>query len=159
MPLFPDIDPNAIFLSRTDDDECLSSFAAYSFHLEDEDWPSIEHYFQAKKFEDEAYQEKIRLAESPKKARQLGRAKWLKRKIRKDWAEVKVTIMTRAVYTCARTHEDLRLALSESGSAPIFESNNYDYYWGCGRDRRGENHYGRVLMQVRLKLQEEAQAK
>ncbi|MCK5880598.1 MAG: NADAR family protein [Sinobacterium sp.] len=155
MPLFPDIDPNAIFLSRTDEEYCLSSFAAYPFYLDEKEWPTIEHYFQANKFEDKAYQEKVRLAPSPKKARQLGRARLAKRKIRKDWSSVKVTIMTRAVYTCAKTHEAIRHELVESGELPFFESNNYDYFWGCGRDRRGENHYGKVLMQVRKKLQEE----
>ncbi|MCK5880682.1 MAG: NADAR family protein [Sinobacterium sp.] len=156
MPLFPDIDPNAIFLSRTDSEQCLSSFAPFPFYLDDKHWPTIEHYFQANKFDDAICQEKVRQAETPKKARQLGRARTVKRKMRKDWSEVRVTVMTRAVYTCARTHEELRLALTESAELPLFESNNYDYFWGCGRDRRGENHYGKVLMQVRKKLKEEA---
>ncbi len=156
MPLFPDIDPNAIFLSRTDSEHCLSSFAAFPFYLDGREWATIEHYFQANKFDDEAYKERVRVAVSPKKARQLGRAKLAKRKIRKDWRDVKTTIMTRAVYTCARTHETLQKELAESGQLPLFESNNYDYYWGCGRDRRGQNHYGKVLMQVRNKLNEEA---
>lgn len=157
MPLFPDIDPNAIFLSRTDDEHCLASFAPYPFHLDGKEWATVEHYFQASKFEQGEYQDRVRLAESPKKARQLGRAKLLKRKVRKDWAEVKTTVMTRAIYTCARTHAELRQAFEESAELPLFESNNYDYFWGCGRDRRGENHYGKILMNVRNKLKEEAQ--
>jgi predicted NAD-dependent protein-ADP-ribosyltransferase YbiA (DUF1768 family) len=39
----------------------------------------------------------------------------------------------------------------------LVESSNYDYFWGCGRDRRGENMYGKVLMNVREKLREELQ--
>jgi predicted NAD-dependent protein-ADP-ribosyltransferase YbiA (DUF1768 family) len=31
----------------------------------------------------------------------------------------------------------------------------YDYYWGVGRDGRGYNVFGKVLMAVRDKLMEE----
>ena len=31
----------------------------------------------------------------------------------------------------------------------------YDCYWGCGRDTRGLNTYGKVLMNVRARLRKE----
>jgi predicted NAD-dependent protein-ADP-ribosyltransferase YbiA (DUF1768 family) len=46
--------------------------------------------------------------------------------------------------------------LLATGAARLVESNAYDYFWGCGRDRRGLNVYGEVLMDVRRRLQEEA---
>jgi ribA/ribD-fused uncharacterized protein len=63
--------------------------------------------------------------------------------------------MTRGIYIKCRTHKEAADALLETGDQKIVESSQYDYYWGCGRDGRGHNTYGRVLMAVRDKLREE----
>jgi len=65
--------------------------------------------------------------------------------------------MTRAVYTRARTHENIADMLLETGDKTIVEKSLYDYFWGCGRDGRGLNKYGQVLMNVRAKLLAERQ--
>jgi ribA/ribD-fused uncharacterized protein len=107
------------------------------------------------KFDNQAYQETIRCADHPKKARKLGRNRF--RSIRKDWRDVKVVYMTRAVYTMCRTYPDIATKLLTTGSNRLVENSQYDYFWGCGRDRRGDNHFGKVLMNVRDKLHTEAQ--
>lgn len=150
MGIFPDLDEDTLFLSRANPDENLGTFSEHSFVLEDREWPSVEHYFQAMKFSNESYQEKIRQAQHPKVARKLGRTR-LKR-IRSDWAEVKEVIMTRGVYIKCRTHQNVADELIASAPNKIMENSQYDYYWGCGRDRRGHNHYGKILMAVRNKL-------
>jgi len=154
MPLFPPDSPDAIFLSRTDTEEPLSSFSPYAFELEGLTWPTVEHYFQGMKFTDNNYREKVRLAPTPKAARVLGRkaSKWL----RNDWKSVREVIMTRAIYTRCKTYPNITETLLETGERTLMECNNYDYFWGCGRDRRGKNAYGKVLMKVRRKLREEA---
>jgi predicted NAD-dependent protein-ADP-ribosyltransferase YbiA (DUF1768 family) len=43
----------------------FSNFSDYGVALHDKYWPTVEHYFQAMKFLDAAYQEKIRTATSP----------------------------------------------------------------------------------------------
>lgn len=150
----PADDANAIYLSRTDVNEPLSSFSRFGFFLDDAEWPSVEHYFQAMKFEDPDYRELIRTAPHPKKARKLGRSRF--RKLRGDWSKLRRVIMTRAVYIRCRTHAEVAARLLETGDARLVENNAYDYFWGCGRDRRGRNTYGEVLMDVRNKLREEA---
>lgn len=150
MGIFPDIDEDTLFLSRANPEENLGTFSKHSFMLEDREWPSVEHYFQAMKFSNESYQEKIRQASHPRIARKLGRTRL--RRIRKDWAEVKEVIMTRGVYIKCRTHADVANELIASAPNKIMENSQYDYHWGCGRDRRGHNHYGKVLMAVRKKL-------
>lgn len=147
-------DADAIYLSRTDVNEPLSSFSRFGFFLDDAEWPSVEHYFQALKFEDPKYREVIRAAPHPRKARKLGRSRF--KKLRRDWKKVRRVVMTRAVYIRCRTHPEVAARLLETGEARLVESNAYDYYWGCGRDRRGNNTYGEVLMDVRRKLREEA---
>ena len=156
MALFPAIEDDAIFLSRSDESEVLASYAANSFQLDDFTWPTVEHYFQAMKFDDQHYQRKISLAPSAKKARQLGRTRL--KKIRKAWKTTRKIMMTRAVYISARTNQAVYDALMQTADKQIIESSAYDYYWGWGRDRRGENQYGKVLMQVRAKLRQEQQA-
>lgn len=104
------------------------------------------------KFEDESIRTQIRDALRPEAAQKL--AKKHHRRIRSDWKRIRDTIMTRGVYIKCRTHPDAAEALLATGDEKILENSQYDYYWGCGRDGRGENAYGRVLMEVRSKLRE-----
>ena len=153
--LFPPDEPVAEYFSRSDTLHKFGTFSQHGFSLEGLKWPSVEHYYQAMKFEDVRYRERIRLTDHPKNARKLGRNRWQRR--RKDWKQVKVTVMTRGVYIKCRTHPDIAEALLATDGKTLIESSNYDYFWGCGRDRRGENMYGKVLMNVREKLKQEHQ--
>ncbi|MBZ2167442.1 NADAR family protein [Marinobacter sp. F4216] len=157
MALFPDDNGESnLYVTRSDLDNLLGTHAHYGFELEGKHWPTVEHYFQGMKFTDDAKQEEVRNATSPEKARKLGRKRH--KSFRKDWKKVRETVMTRGVYIRARTHDELAEALLTTGDQIIMENSNYDYFWGCGRDRRGENRYGKVLMNVRAKLQEEQTA-
>lgn len=157
--LFPDLDEDALFLSRSNEEELLGTHFLKSFDLEGLSWPSIEHYYQAMKFKDTSptHFEKIRQAETAKQARRMGRSRF--HKIRKDWSQVKRVVMTRAVYTLCRSYSEIAELLLDSGDRKILENSQYDYYWGCGRDRRAENAYGKVLMDVRAKLKDERKVK
>ena len=95
----------------------------------------------------------IRAADSPKRARKLGRRK--AKLLRSDWSQVRRVVMTRAIYTRCHTHKELAEALLATGERKLIESSQYDYFWGCGRDRRGENAFGKILMNVRDKLRAE----
>lgn len=153
--LFPDQDDNTLYVRRSDPTELLGSFSPHTFSLEGKEWLSVEHYFQAMKFvdTDPAHAQKIVQAANAKAASKLGRKN--KRALRKDWHIVRKTVMTRAVYTQCHTHPGIKKALLDTADQRLLESNQYDYFWGCGRDRRGENTYGKVLMDVRRKLKEE----
>jgi hypothetical protein len=154
MSLFPTDDgENSLFTSRTDPHNPFGTYARYSFELEGKLWPSVEHYFQGMKFTDDVHKEQVRNAISPTEARKLGRKR--RKSFRSDWKQVRETVMTRGVYTRCRTHLELTEALLNTGDQKIVENSNFDYFWGCGRDRRGDNKYGIVLMNVRAKLQEE----
>ncbi len=151
--LFAETDIDALYFSRSDTEQNLGAWSPHPFVLEEREWPTVEHYFQAMKFEDQSYQEKIRCAETPKQARKLGRTRF--RKIRADWQKVKVVYMTRGLYTKCKTYTNVAQELLDSDSKRLVENSLYDYFWGCGRDRRGTNMYGQVLMNVRTKLKEE----
>ena len=82
--------------------------------------------------------------------------RYVLRRIRKDWSKIRRVIMTRAIYTKCRTHPEVAQRLLETGEKTLVETTQFDYFWGCGRDRRGRNIYGAVLMDVRKKLRDEA---
>ena len=148
--MFPSSDPNAVLVSRVDAANPLASYSKHGFHLDDAHWPSVEHYYQAMKFEDAAIREQIRAAPHPAQAAKIARRR--RRRIRKGWDDVKEVYMTRATYTKCRTHGEVADALIATGDKTIIETSQYDYYWGCGRDTRGRNVYGRVLTNVRRRL-------
>ena len=151
--LTPGDDGQSLYFARSDVNQLLGTFSAHSFILEDKEWPTVEHYFQAMKFETGNHQDKVHLAASPKKARKLGRTR--SEKVRNDWSSARTVFMTRAIYTKCRTYPEISALLLSTGSQKLVESSQYDYFWGCGRDRRGENMYGQILMNVRDKLVEE----
>jgi ribA/ribD-fused uncharacterized protein len=155
MPLNIDSKDRSVYVSRTDANEILSTYSRHGFDLDGVHWRSVEHYFQAMKFEDPDEREKVQRAEHPGIARRLGRRRLVK--IRRDWSKVRRVIMTRATYTKCRTHTEVAERLLDTGDRNIVETTLYDYFWGLGRDQRGNNVYGAVLMDVRQKLQEEKQ--
>lgn len=148
--LFPDLDKDALYFSMFDPAYAWSRDREYSFELEGQQWKSAEHYYQTMKFQSDSYREKVQTADTIEQARKLGQARF-KRK-RADWPKVRATVMTRAVYTICRTYSNVTEELLATKETKLVENSQYDYFWGCGRDRRGNNHYGHMLMNIRAKL-------
>jgi ribA/ribD-fused uncharacterized protein len=124
----------------------LSNFAPSGFEADGLRWPTVEHYFQAQKFEDVAYRERIRSAPSPKDAKTLGRARMLP--LRSDWESVKEAVMKKALRLKFQNPR-LRSLLLSTGNRMLLEDSPYDRYWGGGRDGKGKNRLGVLLMEVR----------
>ncbi|MCP3099018.1 NADAR family protein [Myxococcus sp. K15C18031901] len=138
------------FYSVTDDHGWCSNFAPYPIRLEGRTWPTSEHYFQAKKFEDRRDQEEVRRARTPMLAARLGRDR--RRKLRRDWDSIKVSVMREAVHAKFAQHLDLARLLLATGEARLVEHTANDDFWGDGGDGRGANRLGRILMEVRQAL-------
>ena len=132
---------------------CFSNFSPHSIYLKGQDWLTVEHYYQAQKFVgsvDEQLIDLIRASETPQQAAKLGREP--SRQLRPDWEEVKTEIMREAVFTKFIAHADIQAILLSTGDRLIVEDSPTDYYWGCGCDRTGQNHLGKILMSVRLEI-------
>lgn len=155
MNLFSAVPADAIFLNRMSPSEILGTSSEHDFVLDELHWPSVEHYYQANKYEGKL-KEKIRICSSPDKARRLGRSIF-KRK-RPNWQKIRSTVMTRAVYTKCKAHQDVAEALLMTENKPLANNAFGDYYWGVGRDGRGDNHYGKILQNIRERLRAEADA-
>lgn len=147
---------NAInFYSVSEEYGCFSNFAPYPVELDGIRWPTSEHYFQAQKFEDVQHREEIRKQKSPMIAARMGRDR--KKKLRRDWESVKVSIMRKAVLAKFTQHEGIRQTLLATGDAKIVEHTDNDDYWGDGGDGSGKNMLGQILMGVREALRNEGQ--
>jgi ribA/ribD-fused uncharacterized protein len=134
---------------------CFSNFSAHPIHLEGYEWPTVEHYYQAHKFvgtEEEYLMAVIRAAKTPEEAAALGRDR--DRQIRLDWDQVKFSVMRQAVLTKFLTHLDIQAVLLATGEQLIIEDSPTDYYWGCGQDKTGQNHLGKILVSVRHEIRQ-----
>lgn len=145
-----------IYFYKVDDPYgCFSNFSPHGIHLLGQDWMTVEHYYQAQKFvgtEDEALIRAIAGAKTPMEAATLGRDRT--RHIRQDWEQVKTQIMRQAVLTKFLTHLEIQSILFSTGDRPIVEDSPTDYYWGCGVEKTGQNHLGKILMSVRQEIRQ-----
>lgn len=70
-------------------------------------------------------------------------------KLRPDWDEVKLGIMQSLVQQKFMDHPALAAKLMETGDAPLTEGNWWgDKFWGVC-EGEGENHLGKILMEIR----------
>jgi len=114
-------------------------------------WPTVEHYFQACKFEDNGHQEIIRSQPTARAAFETAR-KQLDQFKRKDWESVKLGIMRRAVYEKFNQHPALKNILLATNDALLIEHTTNDKFWGDNGDGTGANNLGLILMDVRKDL-------
>jgi len=128
----------------------LSNFSPFGFEHAGAYWPTVEHYFQAQKFEDPGYRERIRNAHSPRDARTLGQSRQVP--IRPDWESIREEIMLTAL-RLKFLRAELKAMLLGTGDRALVEASPFDYFWGAGQDGSGQNRLGRLLEQVRQELQ------
>jgi ribA/ribD-fused uncharacterized protein len=141
------------FYTTNDEFGEFSNFSKHGVELDGLWWKTTEHYFQAQKFLDQEYKEKIRIAATAKEAANLGRSR--KIPIRNDWEEIKDNVMKKAVLKKFQTHGKLKELLLSTGNEKLVESAPGDYYWGCGADGTGKNKLGVILEGVRDQLRNE----
>jgi N-glycosidase YbiA len=128
----------------------FSNFSPHPIFVDDEVWMTVEHYFQASKFEDNEIKSRIKALDSPMKAADEGRS--TRNKIRDDWDEIKEEIMLDALMAKFLQHPRLRVELLNTGASVIIENTANDRYWGDGGDGTGKNRLGILLMDVREKI-------
>ena len=128
----------------------LSNFWPSRVSLDAITYPTVEHAYQAAKTVHPEERARIAVAGQPGTAKQLGRTVT----IRRDWHEVKLPVML-GLLRQKFAREPLHGQLLATGDAPLIEGNGWgDTFWGvcCGV---GENHLGRLLMQVRDEIRKE----
>lgn len=134
----------------------LSNFHPSPITYQGREWPTVEHAFQAQKTLFEGERELIRSAQTPGKAKRLGRKVSF---LRPDWEEVKADIMHELLLLKFTQNRELMEKLVDTGHAHLVEGNGWhDNTWGdCTCDRcsgiQGKNLLGKLLMKVREHIQ------
>ena len=86
---------------------------------------------------------------NPDEAKHKGRSVQL----RKDWEQVKISIMTEIVKAKFEQNADIAQKLIATGDSYLEEGNNWgDKVWGTVNGQ-GANHLGHILMNVREQLE------
>ena len=138
------------FSSKSPSYQEFSNFYKSKILLEGKEWPTVEHYFQAQKFQSNPeYQETIRSAKEPNKAKMLGGTR--EHPIRNDWDTYRNDVMKKALNAKFTQNVNLKEKLLATKNRPLVEATT-DSYWGQGRNKKGTNKLGLLLMELRETL-------
>ena len=129
----------------------LSNFWEVPVVLDGETYPSIENAYQSAKTLDLTARKPFATM-SAKEAKAAGK----KAQLRQDWESVKIQYMKFLVWQKFSVHRELQAKLLLTGDSELVEGNTWgDTFWGvCGG--QGENHLGKILMEVREELKKSA---
>jgi ribA/ribD-fused uncharacterized protein len=159
-------DNRILFYKRDRKEFCfLSNFYLSPIVIKGVLWPDVEHYYQAQKSTNPAYQAAVMSAPTPGKAKRLGDSRvgdkriakksWFRKRpdlLRPDWNDIKLVIMKQTVTTKFSQNRELRKMLLATGQAELVEDSGSDFFWGWGSDQSGQNHLGKLIMELRAEL-------
>lgn len=126
----------------------LSNFWPTIVHLDGRAYRSVEHAYQAAKTSDDGQRRYIQeQCSKPGDAKRYGRRVTM----RFDWNDVKLDIML-SLLRQKFAESFMRNKLIATDDAELIEGNDWgDHFWGKCMGI-GENHLGRLLMQVRSEI-------
>lgn len=124
----------------------LSNFWPAEVRYDGVVYATVEHAYQAAKLDDCRDRAKIQKAPTPGAAKRLAR----RLKMRPDWDGMKLAVMETLLRQKFRPGGELAWRLLATGEIPIVEGNIWgDRFWGQCPIGVGENHLGRLLMEIR----------
>lgn len=127
----------------------LSNMKACEVMYEGDIYNSVESAYQASKLLDRAERTKFIKTKRADYARYMGKAI---KNVRTDWSDVKINIMYTIVKDKFTRNKVLKDKLLATKNIPLIEGNTWgDTFWGTV-DNVGENHLGKILMQIREEL-------
>ena len=140
------------FYNREDPYYEFTNFYEVSIRIDDRDWLTTEHYFQAQKFVGTPLVETIRMLSRPREAFDKSRDPRYSHWRRNDWESVKENVMYKALQAKFSQHEKLRRLLLGTGDRELIEHSPHDSYWGDGGNGTGQNRLGALLMELRKEM-------
>jgi ribA/ribD-fused uncharacterized protein len=122
----------------------LSNFYPAVVKYKSNNYPTVEHAYQAAKTVDDCTRMLICAAKSPGIAKRMGR----RVNLRSDWEEVKLDVMLGLLRQKFST-DPLKTKLLDTYPAELIEGNDWgDTFYGICHGV-GQNHLGKLLMRVR----------
>ena len=131
----------------------LANYSNHGFSIDGIYYKTVEHYYQAMKFDDKNLRKRIINAKTPKEASNIGRDRNNKRI--NNFKSIKDEVMFNGVLEKFRQNRDIAYKLIETRNKHIVEATVDEYYWGIGKDKSGENHIGGILVKVRERIKRE----
>ena len=128
----------------------LASYSNHGFTINGIYYKTVEHFYQASKYNDPVIINKILSCNTPKEASIIGRDRNNKRI--NDFKSIKLDKMYEANLEKFKQNPDILKKLLETGEEEIREMTVKESYWGVGPNLDGENHMGIILMKVRNEL-------
>jgi ribA/ribD-fused uncharacterized protein len=129
----------------------LSNFWPVNINYDGRNWPTTEHAYQATKTLDSDWKEAVHGARTASCAKKLGR----RLPVREDWEKIRLDVM-RDLQRLKYQDGELAEKLLATGEVLIEETNAWgDTFWGVCKGQ-GENHLGKILMEVREELRHES---
>lgn len=125
----------------------FSNFSSFAVEYDGRLWPTSEHAYQAMKFLDHELQEVVRRQRSAHEAMKLAQS--MPEKYRVDWPEYKVPVMLEICRAKLAQHPYIQRKLKETRERKLVESSPIDSFWGWGPNKDGQNHLGKIWMQLR----------
>lgn len=126
----------------------LSNFYPYPITYDGTEYPTVEHAFQCAKTVDLKEKAEVMRSVLPGAARKIGH----RITCRADWEEVKRDVMLE-ILRIKFSPDRLGAMLLATGESPLIEGNTWgDRYWGQSPLGVGENHLGKLLMQIRTEF-------
>lgn len=133
----------------------LSNFFVSPLVYDGRIWKSAEHAYQAAKTDNAVSQHEIWKAETPSRAKYIGRHVTL----RAGWDRQRVSVMKEILAAKFRRGGELGRRLIATHPKILIDGNQWgDRFWGAvrvGQDWQGENWLGKLLMDRRQELREE----
>lgn len=127
----------------------LSNFAPCKIILDGVEYPSVEHAYMSAKSDDEDWKD---FCSNPNnKAGDVKRqSKHIQ--LKRNWDSIKISVMEECVNQ-KFTQEPYKSKLLATGDVYLQEGNRWnDKFWGvCLKTNKGENHLGKLIMNVRKK--------
>lgn len=125
----------------------FSNFSSFQLEWKGYLWPTSEHAYHSEKFSDPQILNGLKNACSAHDAMKLAYAN--KDKYRSDWDDVKLKIMKDILRAKTEQHSYVKKKLLESSDKELVEDSWRDSYWGWGPNKDGENHLGKLWMEIR----------
>lgn len=129
----------------------LSPFSSHSIVIWGETFLTVEHAYQAAKFEQGPVHERV------KNVARAGDARLEARKHKDDQNVLvrgfnKEAVMEELFRAKLTQHPEVALALKATSEEELVAKWDNDYYWSVGKDGSGENKLGKLWMKLRSEL-------
>jgi len=128
----------------------FSNFSSFKLRWKGFDWMTSEHIYHSEKFNDSKLIEQLKETRSAHDAMKLAYAN--RENYKKDWDDIKLKVMKDILRAKVEQHPYVKKKLLESGDKELIENSWRDSYWGWGANKDGENHLGKLWMEVRAEL-------